>query len=71
MTQTSTITAIATAPGGAIGIIRVSGPEAIGICDRIFHSVSEKKLTDAKGHTLHYGKIIAQKQDQRESKTES
>ncbi|MBO5885425.1 MAG: tRNA uridine-5-carboxymethylaminomethyl(34) synthesis GTPase MnmE [Bacteroidaceae bacterium] len=66
MTQTSTITAIATAPGGAIGIIRVSGPDAIGICDKIFHSVSEKKLTQAMGHTLHYGKIIAQKPDQRE-----
>ena len=31
-----TICAIATAPGGAIGIIRVSGPDAITITNRIF-----------------------------------
>ena len=34
-----TICAIATAQGGAIGSIRVSGPEAISITSRIFHIV--------------------------------
>lgn len=51
----STIAAIATAPGGAIGIIRVSGPEAINIVDSIF----SKDIRDAKGYSLHYGEIIS------------
>ena len=49
----STICAPATAPGGAMAIIRVSGPEAISITSRIF----SKDLTEAKGYTLHYGYI--------------
>jgi tRNA modification GTPase len=51
----STIAAIATAPGGAIGIIRVSGPEAISIVDTIF----SKDIHDAQGYTLHYGEITS------------
>ena len=51
----STIAAIATAPGGAIGIIRVSGPETISIVDSIF----SKDIHEAKGYTLHYGEIIS------------
>ena len=51
----STICAPATAPGGAMAIIRVSGPEAISITSRIF----SKDLTEAKGYTLHYGYIRA------------
>ena len=50
-----TITAISTALGvGAISIIRVSGPEAIDIVDKIF----DKDLKKAKSHTIHYGHII-------------
>ena len=49
----STIAAIATAPGGAIGIIRVSGPEAIDIVNSVF----SKNILDAKGYSLHYGQI--------------
>ena len=49
----STIAAIATAPGGAIGIIRVSGPEAIDIVNSVF----SKDILDAKGYSLHYGQI--------------
>jgi tRNA modification GTPase len=49
----STIAAIATAPGGAIGIIRVSGTEAINIVNSIF----SKDILDAKGYSLHYGQI--------------
>ncbi len=52
-----TICALATQPGGAIGIVRVSGQQAIEITDRIFHSRSGKKLTGAKGNTLYYGEI--------------
>ena len=51
----STIAAIATAPGGAIGIIRVSGPDAISIVNSIF----SKDIHDAKGYTLHYGEIAS------------
>ncbi len=47
----STICAPATAPGGAMAVIRVSGPDAISITSRIF----SKDLTNAKGYTLHYG----------------
>ena len=36
MINEDTICAIATAQGGAIGIVRVSGPQAISITDRIF-----------------------------------
>lgn len=51
----STICAPATAPGGAMAVIRVSGPEAISITSRIF----SKDLTQAKGYTLHYGNILS------------
>ena len=50
----STIAAIATAPGGAIGIIRVSGTEAINIVNSVF----SKDILDAKGYSLHYGQIV-------------
>ena len=39
MLNNNTICAIATAPGGAIGIIRISGLKAINIADRIFRPV--------------------------------
>lgn len=53
-----TICAIATAQGGAIGSIRVSGPEAIEITDRIFTPAkSGKRLCDQKPYTLTFGHI--------------
>lgn len=55
-TQDQTIAAIATAPGiGAIGVIRLSGSDAITITDRIFKG---KKLANQASHTLHFGKIV-------------
>jgi tRNA modification GTPase len=52
-----TIAAIATASGiSAINVIRVSGPETLGITDKIFRGQS--KLKDAPGYTIHYGKIV-------------
>ena len=54
-----TITAVASGKGGAIGVIRVSGQQAIEICDRIFRPASGKPLKEAKGYTLHYGEIVA------------
>lgn len=50
-----TIAAPATAAGGAISVIRISGSEAFGICDRIFRG--QKPLSEAEGHSLHYGRI--------------
>lgn len=53
-----TICAIATAQGGAIGCIRVSGPEAIKITSRIFTPVTAGKvLEQQKPYTLTFGKI--------------
>ena len=52
-----TIAAIATPSGeGGIAVIRVSGSEAVAICDKIFHAGS-KKLTEVPTHTVHYGHI--------------
>lgn len=54
----STITAISTAQGqGGIGVIRVSGEQAFTIVDKIFKSVSGKKIMDIKGYTALFGHI--------------
>ena len=57
MMQQETICAIATAQGGAIGVIRVSGPEAISITSQIFTPISGKSLDERKPYTLTFGKI--------------
>jgi len=50
-----TIVALSTPPGqGAIGVIRLSGIDAIKIVDRVFYG---KNLMKVEGHTAHYGKI--------------
>lgn len=51
--HTTTIAAAATGPGGAITLIRLSGPEAISITDSLF----SRPLTDAKGYTVHFGTL--------------
>lgn len=54
--QGDNICAISTAPGvGGIAVARVSGPEAIGIVAKIWRG---KDLTNVKGHTVHFGKIL-------------
>ena len=59
MLNNNTICAIATAHGGAIGIIRVSGPEAINIADRIFSPVGScRSLSERKPYTLAFGNIV-------------
>lgn len=57
--ETETIAAVATAMSNSgIGIIRISGDEAIEIADKIFKSAkSNKKLSDVKSHTVHFGHI--------------
>ena len=51
-----TIVAPATAPGGALAVIRISGGEALPLCDRIFRG--RRPLTAAAGNTVHYGRIL-------------
>lgn len=51
---TTTICAPATPSGGAIGIIRISGKDAISITNSIF----SKDILSARGYTMHYGSII-------------
>lgn len=57
--QNDTIAAIATAMSDSgIGIVRISGDEAIEIADKIFRSVNpDKNLKSVKSHTVHYGFI--------------
>ncbi|MCD8306222.1 MAG: tRNA uridine-5-carboxymethylaminomethyl(34) synthesis GTPase MnmE [Prevotella sp.] len=52
----STICAIATAQGGAIGIVRVSGERAIAIAEGIFRG--KRKVKDAKPYSILYGRIV-------------
>lgn len=53
MIASDNICAIATAIGGAIGVIRVSGPEAVDIVAGVF----SKDISQAKGYTMHHGYI--------------
>ena len=51
--MTDSICALATAPGGALGIIRISGSQSLEILSHIF----SKDLHDAQPNTIHYGHI--------------
>lgn len=51
----STICAISTAQGGAIGVIRTSGPDAVSITDSVFRG--KKSLKDAKPYSICFGEI--------------
>jgi len=54
-----TIVAIATPPGeGGIGIVRLSGKEALPICDRIFKSQKRMLPSSFKSFTVHHGWIM-------------
>lgn len=53
---TTTIVAPATAEGGAVMVVRLSGNNAIDIADKMFRG--RKRLSSAKGYTLHYGRIV-------------
>lgn len=53
--STETIVALATPSGsGAIAVIRLSGPEAIGIANKVFVG---KDLSEQRSHTIHFGTI--------------
>ncbi|MBR2395711.1 MAG: 50S ribosome-binding GTPase, partial [Bacteroidaceae bacterium] len=53
-----TICAVATRPGGALGVVRVSGPDAIRLTDSIFRSASKHPLASAAPYTLSFGQIV-------------
>ncbi|MBP9853364.1 MAG: tRNA uridine-5-carboxymethylaminomethyl(34) synthesis GTPase MnmE [Candidatus Omnitrophica bacterium] len=55
-----TIAAISTPAGqGGIGIVRLSGPDALNIAQKMFRSRRSNKLTSFKSHTIHYGWIVS------------
>jgi tRNA modification GTPase len=53
---TDTICALATAPGGALGIIRISGPQALEILSHVFKGAGDVQIYAA--NTIHYGHIV-------------
>jgi tRNA modification GTPase len=54
-----TIAAIATPPGeGGIGVIRLSGPQAIEIASKLFQSDHDAQLSDADTHRLYHGHVV-------------
>ena len=58
MNDSKTIAAISTAQGeGGIGVIRISGNEAIEVADRVFKNINGKKLAEMKGYTAAFGKV--------------
>ncbi len=58
MHHEDTICAIATAPGGAIGIVRVSGSQAIALTSRIFTPLRGLPLEERQAYTVTFGHIM-------------
>ena len=56
MLKNETICALATAPGGALGIIRISGPRSLEILSHIFRGSGDVQSFPA--NTIHYGHIV-------------
>lgn len=54
-TPNDTIVAPATAAGGAIAVVRMSGPSALAICDTVFSGA--RRAGEAAGYTVLYGTI--------------
>ena len=64
MLQQDTIAALVTAVGeSSVGIIRISGPEAVEIADRIYRGKSDLQKADS--HTIHYGYVYDWKQEKK------
>lgn len=56
MFESGIIVAPATATGGAIAVVRMSGDGAIECCDRVFRG--RRPLAECRSHTVHYGEIV-------------
>ena len=64
MLQQDTITALVTAVGeSSVGIIRISGPEATNIANKIYKGKTDFKT--AESHTVHYGYVYDAKNDKK------
>lgn len=62
--NSSTIAAISTPHGeGGIGVIRISGKDAILVADKVFCALNGKTLQNAEGYTALYGKVKNDKGD--------
>ena len=53
-----TICALATAPGGALGIVRISGPDTLKCLSPIFRPMGKKPLADRTDHAAVFGQIL-------------
>ena len=54
-----TIAALSTPPGeGGIAVIRVSGKDALSVCERFFRASLNGKLTQVASHTIHHGEFL-------------
>ncbi|MBQ7595501.1 MAG: tRNA uridine-5-carboxymethylaminomethyl(34) synthesis GTPase MnmE [Clostridia bacterium] len=63
MINNDVIAAVSTPAGvGGIATLRVSGEKSIEICDKVFRSVNDKKLTELKGYHAAFGKIYDKEQ---------
>lgn len=59
MQQGETISAIATAPGaGGIGVIRISGEQALAVADRVFRAANGRKLAELPARQVVYGHAV-------------
>lgn len=58
MHPSSTICAVATASGGALGVVRVSGEQAMALTDRIFRPKGREALSARPSHTLTFGTVV-------------
>ncbi len=65
LNSNKTIAAISTAQGeGGIGVIRISGADSAQIADTVFRSFHGKRLSDMKGYTAAFGKIVNQNEEE-------
>lgn len=57
--MSATIAAVATplSPAG-LGVVRVSGPDAIAVCDRVFRATGQKRLSELEGYRAAYGHVF-------------
>lgn len=56
--MSATIAAVATPPGvGGIGVVRISGPDAKLVADRVFCAKSGRTIKDSKGYTALFGRV--------------
>ncbi len=64
MSDHDTVCAASTPPGeGGIGIIRISGKDAVPIASTVFRSRTKRRLETKASHTLHYGYVVDPKSD--------